>query len=276
MDKWAYASMTWKEVNDAALARRVILIPVAAIEQHGPHLPIDTDNLIGTHYCDEAAKRRPDLLISTPCIEYGYNEHNMDFPGTISIKPETLLHYYFDVGESFARQGFDRLIYVNAHGSNAQIANLAARMIVTQTPAIAAAINSWELAKESMVRLRDSRSPGGMSHACEYETSVYLHVRPEGVKREEIVDEYPPARVAGWHWVDMLDSGPLQMTDIFSRNTRTGIEGAPSLATPEKGREFAETAIRNLVKLAEGFRDMPVHPRIDFRAKRVEVRDSRP
>lgn len=274
MNKWAYASMTWKEVNDAVQARRVILIPLAAIEQHGPHLPIDTDNLIAGHYCDEAAKRRPDLLVSTPCIEYGYNEHNMDFPGTISIRPETLLHYYFDVGESFARQGFDRILYVNAHGGNAQIANLAARMVVTHTPAVAAAINSWELAKEAMVRLRESHSPGGMSHACEYETSVYLHVRPDLVKRDEVVDEYPLGRVDGWHWIDMLDGAPLQFTDIYSRNTRTGVEGAPSLASKEKGREFAETAIRGLIHLAEGFRSMVVHPRKDFRVKQSGGRDS--
>ena len=193
---------------------------------------------------------------------------------TISIRPETLLHYYFDVGESFARQGFDRILYVNAHGGTAQIANLAARMVVTHTSAIAAAIDSWELAKEAMVRLRESRHPGGMSHACEYETSVYLHVRPELVKGEKIVDEYPPGRDDGWHWIDMVDGAPLHLTDIYSRNTRTGVEGAPSLASKEKGREFAETAIRNLIQLAEGFRSMIVHPRKDFRAKLSGARDS--
>jgi len=263
--------MTWKEVNQAVRARRVVLLPVAAIEQHGPHLPVDTDNVIGSYYCDEAAKRRPDLLVSTPCIEYGYNEHNMDFPGTISIRPETLLHYYFDVAKSYARQGFDRILYVNNHGGNAQIANLAARMVVTHTPAIAAAIDSWQLAREAMVRLRQSQL-GGMSHACEYETSVYLHVRPDLVKLDEIVDEYPPERVDGWHWSDMLNGAPLQLTDIYSRNTRTGVEGAPSLATKDKGREFAETAISNLINLAEGFRNMPVHARKEFRTNAADDR----
>jgi creatinine amidohydrolase len=162
---------------------------------------------------------------------------------------------------------------VNAHGGNAQIANLAARMVVTHTSAIAAAINSWELAREAMARLRESRSPGGMSHACEYETSVYQHVRPELVKGDKIVDEYPPGRVDGWHWIDMLDGAPLQLTDIYSRNTRTGVEGAPSLASKEKGREFAETAIRNLIQLAERFRSMVVHPRKDFRIKLAGSRE---
>jgi creatinine amidohydrolase len=262
--------MTWQEVNEAVLARRLILIPVAAIEQHGPHLPVDTDNVIGSYYCDEAAKRRPDLLVSTPCIEYGYNEHNMDFPGTISIRPETLLHYYFDVGESYARQGFDRILYVNNHGGNAQVVNLAARMVVTHTPAIAAAIDSWQLAKDAIVHLRESRQ-GGMSHACEYETSVYLYVRPDLVQEDKIADEYPPGRVEGWHWIDMVDGAPLQMTDIYSRNTLSGVEGAPSLASKQKGREFAETAIRNLIRLAEGFRNMTVHPRKEFRARPAYV-----
>jgi creatinine amidohydrolase len=275
MQKWAYGDMTWKEVNDAVLARRVALIPVAAIEQHGPHLPIDTDNVIAEHYCIEAARRRPDLLVSIPAVPYGYNEHNMSFPGTISIQPETLLRFYFDVGHSLARQGFDRMLYVNAHGSNAPVANLAARMVVTHTSAAAAAINSWDLARDAMARLRQSRR-GGMSHACEYETSVYLHVCPELVKVDEVVDEYPPSRVEGWHWVDMLEAAPLQFTDIFSRNTSTGVEGAPSLASQEKGRAFAETAIDNLIRLAEGMRKIVLGACKDFRAASVCTRDTIP
>jgi creatinine amidohydrolase len=104
-----------------------------------------------------------------------------------------------------------------------------------------------------------------MSHACEYETSVYMYLHPELVNRGEIVDEYPPARIERWHWVDMIEGAPLQFTDVFSRNTRAGVEGAPSLATEEKGREFAETAVQNLIALAEGFRAMVINPRKDFR-----------
>ena len=267
MKKHLYRTMTRDEVNEAVLERRVVLIPAAAIEQHGPHLPIDTDNLIGIHICEEAARRRPDLLVSAPAIHYGYNEHNMDFPGTISIKPQTLLNFYFDVGESFARQGFERIIYVNCHGGNAQIANLAARMVVTHTPALAAMVHASQLAWEAIDEIRESRYPGGMSHAGELETSVYLYLHPELVVKEKIQDEYPSPRMNGWFYVDMKGDCRVQLTDIFSRNTEIGIEGAATLASADKGEKLVEAMVTNLISIATGFRDMEVPPRKDFRAE---------
>ena len=84
--KHLFAEMTWPEVNEAVRQRRVILLPVGAIEQHGPHLPVDVDNRITVSICEEAARRAPDILAAMPPIHYGYNAHNMDFPGTISIR----------------------------------------------------------------------------------------------------------------------------------------------------------------------------------------------
>ena len=79
-----FRRMRWEEVREAARERRVALVPVAAIEQHGPHLPVDTDNLAVETVCELASERRPDLLICLPPIHYGFNRHNMDFPGTIN------------------------------------------------------------------------------------------------------------------------------------------------------------------------------------------------
>src|SRR3954465_13619043 len=104
--------MTWPEVNEAVLQRRVVLLPVGAIEQHGPHLPVDVDNRIVSWLCDEAARPRPDLLLSVPPIHYGFNEHNMGFPGTISVEVQNLLGYVGDVVLSFVRQGHTRVVLV--------------------------------------------------------------------------------------------------------------------------------------------------------------------
>ncbi len=110
--------MIWPEVRDAARAGRIILIPVATIEQHGHHLPVDTDNRSCFHVCSEAARRRPDLLLNTPLLPYGFNEHNMEFPGTVTIRMDILIEYLFDVAQSYTRMGFRRLMIVNGHGSN--------------------------------------------------------------------------------------------------------------------------------------------------------------
>src|SRR5579884_1051439 len=99
------AKMTWEDVNDAVSARRVVLVPVGAIEQHGPHLPIDTDNLSVTAVCERAAEAAPDLLVCAPPIHYGFNEHNMDFPGTVTVDADHFVHYCTDVAKSFGRMG---------------------------------------------------------------------------------------------------------------------------------------------------------------------------
>src|SRR3954454_6720011 len=132
MPKHLYATMTWEEVNEAVEDGRMVLIPVAAIEQHCRHLPIDMDNVAVTHICDRAAEQRPDLLLSVPPIHYGFNEHNMDFPGTITVQMETFLNYCADVADSFARQGFTRILFVNGHGSNAGLLNYAARKVTNK------------------------------------------------------------------------------------------------------------------------------------------------
>ena len=85
-EKALLETMTWPEARRAAQnGGRVVLLPVGAIEQHGPHLPVDVDNRIVVWLCDEAAKRRPDLIMSVPPIHYGFNEHNMGFPGTVTF-----------------------------------------------------------------------------------------------------------------------------------------------------------------------------------------------
>jgi creatinine amidohydrolase len=260
--------MTREEARAAAEEKRVVLIPTGAIEQHGPFLPIDTDNLIVSSVCDEAARRRPGLLLSAPEVGYGYNEHNMDFPGTISIRPHTLIDFYFDVGESFARQGFERIIYVNGHGSNAQIANIAARMVVTHSPALAISVDAWNLAAEVMAAIRESKHPGGTGHAGEYETSLYLYLQPELVVKEKIQDRYPPVTMNGWFAVDLFgQTRRVGFTNILRRDTELVTESAASLATEEKGENLFGGLVTSLISLAEGFQRLEVGPRRELRAE---------
>lgn len=253
--KAEFRQMMWAEVNDAVRQRRVVLIPVGAIEQHGPHLPVDMDNLAVETVCDEAAKQRPDLLVSMPPIHYGFNEHNMDFPGTISIEAEHFVHYCTDVGKSLGRQGFRRLIFVNGHGSNAHLLELAARLVTLQSPAKCASLSHWDLAREVFAQVRESEYPGGTSHACEFETSIYLHVRPEGVRMDLAVPGI--RRKTKYFYEDLMGGSPVKFTDWRSTQTRTGIGGDPTLATAAKGQVVVEATIAGLIDVAEDFRALP-------------------
>lgn len=265
MPKTLLAEMTWPEVRDAAAAGRMVLQPTAAIEQHGPHLPVDTDNLIVTRMCEVAAERHPDEFVVSPCVPFGFNDHNMEFPGTISISPETLLAFYVDLGKSLVTNGFNRILFVNGHGSNDALVQLASRRINNETPAWTAMTSQDRLGVhvERREKIRTS-GPGGVSHACEFETSFYMYLRGDLVQADKIVDELPRGHpIYDDH--DWTHSPAMKFMDWWSQRSRSGVEGAPSHATPEKGRRLFEGAVELLVDIARSLRDMKLPERVDQR-----------
>ena len=261
--------MTWPQARRAAQnGGRVVLLPVGAIEQHGPHLPIDVDNRIVVWLCNEAAQRRPDLIVSAPPIHYGFNEHNMGFPGTITVAIEHFINYVFDVCNSFVRQGHTRIVLINGHGSNAMPCALIARRIVNENrDALAAAISHWNLARDLAAEIRET-GLGGMAHACEYETSWYLFLDPAAVKMELAVPDVMPLRTS-FTWADLMaGDGPVAFTDDWSRvSNGSGVEGDPRTASVEKGQRYAETEVTNLIRFCEEFKALPTLPRRDYTAR---------
>jgi len=262
-------TMTWPEARNAAMdGGRVVLIPVGAIEQHGPHLPVDLDNRIVTWLCDEAARRRPDLIMSVPPIHYGFNEHNMGFPGTISVEVENFVNYVYDVCRSFVRQGHTRIVLINGHGSNSMPCALVARKVVNNSEdALAAAINHWTFAADLASRIRES-DKGGMAHACEYETSWYLFMDPDAVQMDKAVPDIIKHH-SDFVWVDIMSGdGPVALIDDWSRiSNGSGVEGDPTTATAEKGKLYAEEEVANLIRFCEQFKAQTVYPRRNYTAR---------
>lgn len=263
------AEMTWPEARCAALnGGRVVLLPVGAIEQHGPHLPVDLDNRIVIWLCEESARRRPDLLMDVPPIHYGFNEHNMAFPGTVTVAIENFINYVTDVCMSFVRQGHERIVLVNGHGSNAALCALVARKVVNASEtALAAAINHWDLARELAAEIRESPR-GGMAHACEYETSWYLRLCPELVQMDKAVADIVQHQSQSV-WVDiMAGDGPVALIDDWSRlSNGSGVEGDPATASREKGERYAETEVHKLIAFCEEFKGMKTKPRRNYTAR---------
>ncbi len=258
--------MTWPEVSEAAAAGRIVLLPIAAVEQHGPHLPVDTDNLIVTRLCEAAADRVPAEFVVAPLIPYGFNDHNMEFPGTISVRPETLLAFYVDVGWSLASMGFRTILWLNGHGSSDAVVQLASRRINIETPARSAMTASYLLANrvERRQHIRTS-PPGGVAHACEFETSLYLHLRPELVKGDLIADEH----VVGHSVYDDQDwqgDPVIRYMDWWSQRSHSGVEGSPSHASAAKGRTLFEGCVELLIDVARSVRDMELPERVDRRS----------
>jgi creatinine amidohydrolase len=265
--KHLYRQLTWLEARQRAEQGCVIVIPVAAIEQHGYHLPIDVDNLLVENMTEEAARRSGGEILTAPMIHYGFNEHNMGFPGTITVREYVFMDYLYDVAHSFVRQGYQRLVLVNGHGSNQMLCNLVSRRINNNTRALCGSVAHWWLAKEAVDQLRESSFPGGMAHACEFETAIYMYLKPELVDMSKATDRETPSIANKFIYDDLFGAGPVHMVNRWSRISESGVEGDPLLATPEKGKAFSEASIANLIEFCKLFRAMEVPPERDFNYK---------
>jgi len=267
LDKHLYRTMTHEDVNEAVLQGRVVSIPVGQLETHGPHLPIDVDVVQVQYVVDEAAARAPDVFIAAPPIYYGFSEHVMDFPGTMNIRPEVMIEYLFDICRSFARQGFERIVLVNGHGSNRPICEIVTRRVTNETTAMCATLGHFSLARDVLKAIRES-AHGGTAHACEAETSEYLFLRPDLVKRDKIADEWAPD-YRPWRSDDFTeDAGPVHFMEFWSQRSRTGTEGAPSLATAEKGKQLTEASITRLIEFGRWWQAVEFRERIDLKVRR--------
>jgi creatinine amidohydrolase len=234
--------------------RTVVVVPTAAIEQHGPHLPLDTDTFLCTSVARAGAARAGDTLV-TPTICFGSSEHHMAFPGTLTLSQETFRAAVTDVCRSLARHGFRRLLVVNGHGGNTALLGATVQQLGFEAPIHVVGVDYWTLGRAAIAEVRESPL-GGMGHACEFETSLMLHLRPESVRRELIVREIVRPRYAEERF-DLLEKGSVSAHWKTQELSRSGVMGAPDLATEEKGRRMFEACADGLAALIEELRHEP-------------------
>ena len=270
MTKVRYDELTWPELREAIARQPVVLLPFGTVEDHGPHLPVNTDNVIVEAICLEAAGRAPGEMLVMPLLAYGLDEHHIDFPGTISVDMQTLLAHLACVAGSVARHGFSHLLIVNGHGSNAAIADLAARHVVLETGIVCGAMSpnaaiDPTLAEPTLSHMRRSE-PGGIAHAGEYETAMMLHLRPDLVQMDKAIRETDQLTLRHLNW-DHAGPCCLSWQDWWSRMSESGVCGDPTVATTEFGRALFETTVENFVLFVHEFRTIPVRPRRDLHSE---------
>jgi len=260
-----YSDMTWPEVKEAAENDRIPLIPVGSTEQHGLHLPTKTDALLAYEICKAAATKIPEMSVVMPPVNYGYNEHHLDFPATIHISYETLIKYVIDIGKSLAHHGFKRIMIVNGHGSNTAPMEIAARRITLETPAICASLIYISLAPEAFNLLE-----GEDAHAGELETSLMLYVTPDLVDMNKAQRDwsFPKSKYIKWG-VEVgeksfgVSGGEVQFMDWWSRISSTGVLGDPTKASREKGEKAFKLYVDALAEFIREFREREMPPRKD-------------
>lgn len=231
-------NLPWTEIGEQAKApEAVVVLPVASIEQHGPHLPLFTDTLIG-----EALALRIDEgelpILRLPALCYGKSNEHIHFPGTITLSTETLLRVLDEVSASIARAGFSRLILLNTHGGNTALLTAVARdihmryelMVATLNP-MASLCTRWELNQDE--------ARYGI-HAGYVETSVMLALHPELV-RTEVASGKPPDLFKSCKYLDF--AGANTVAWLASDLSEHGALGDPSGANAEAGEQYLKEAI---------------------------------
>ncbi|KPK68126.1 MAG: creatininase, partial [Acidithiobacillales bacterium SM23_46] len=174
--------LTWPEAQTRFKAVDVAMLPVGSIEQHGPHLPLDTDAFDAEHLaCEVARKCTNPIPLVLPLIPYGVSYHHADFSGTISISNETLAKLVYEVGMSVARNGVTKLVIINGHGGNAPALHFAAQLI-TRDAHIFTCVDTGETSDTDVSAMAETSSD---IHAGEIETSTSLAVRPELVRMDK-------------------------------------------------------------------------------------------
>lgn len=258
--EYRYEKLTWPEIDDAVELGKVCIVPCGAVEQHGPHLPLDVDLVCPLGVAHGAGRAAPEDLLVLPIISYGYTGHVMDFPGTINCHYEHFMRMVLDVSKSLAYHGFKKIILLNGHGSNMPNLNLVARRTNLETDAECVLTAWWELLTVDPNFLpgwRQSHFPGGIAHACELETSMYLYLDGDNVRKEQIRngsisfnEESSP-----FNYVDLFGQGPGTVVSWTSSYSESGVLGEAELATAEKGRAACEEAIQQLVRFVRYFKN---------------------
>lgn len=231
--------------------RSAVLLPVAATEQHGPHLPVGTDALILEELL-QRLRTRVELpgyhLLIAPVMAIGKSNEHLDFPGTLSLSTSTFYGVLMDVCRSIRKHGFTKVILMNSHGGNTDLLNVVARDARIDLDLEMYVIDWWftDFWNACLDEIQDS-GEYGVFHACELETSIMLAVRPESLRMDRAADEYPPETLRGDREVTL--KGPVQVGWKTRDVSEKGVIGAPTLASAEKGEILLDYAVHKLEKI---------------------------
>jgi creatinine amidohydrolase/Fe(II)-dependent formamide hydrolase-like protein len=243
--RYLLGELTWPQAGARLEQVDVALLPVGAVEQHGPHLPLDTDaydaDYLARRVAEACSTPRPLVL---PLIAYGVSYHHRDFSGTLSVSPETQARLVYEIGMSAAGCGITKLVLINGHGGNAPALHLAAQMI-NRDAHIFTCVDTGETSDTDIAELADT--PNDV-HAGEIETSTTLAVRPHLVDMSKAPRMVP--RFSS-RFLDFTSKRSVGWYAYTKKISKSGVMGDATKATAEKGEQIWEIMTSRLVELVE-------------------------
>jgi creatinine amidohydrolase/Fe(II)-dependent formamide hydrolase-like protein/7-cyano-7-deazaguanine synthase in queuosine biosynthesis len=245
VSNYLWGELTWRQARNRLKEIDLALLPVGAIEQHGPHLPLDTDAFDADYLARRVAEAcsDPRPLVLAP-ISYGVSYHHADFTGTVSISNDTLAKLVYEIGMSVSRNGVKKLVIINGHGGNSPALNYAAQMI-NRDAQIFVCVDTGETSDVDIDQIVET--PNDV-HAGEIETSTALAVRPHLVRMEQAKKQVPKFSS---RYLDFTSRRGVLWYAYTRKISPSGVMGDPTRASAEKGKKIWEIMIAHLVSLVE-------------------------
>jgi creatinine amidohydrolase len=252
-----------REVHLARLTRTeapradeaIVLVPMGATEQHGPHLPLETDTILAERIAVGVAERAEDVLVAPP-VPWGLSDAHLPLGGTLSLRAATLLELTKDIAATLLRSGFPRQMWVNGHHGNKPVLSLLVAGFQNDNVPICG-LTYYDLITDVFSDIRVS-APGG-SHACELETSLMLYLFPDRVR--ELPEQGTMTQpLTSASFTDIAKPGVLAGGQPFWTRYPDGVAGDPTAASAETGRRLFEACVQRFGDLLEEYRIATAHP----------------
>jgi creatinine amidohydrolase len=244
-----FAEMTAPDIRALSREGTLILAPIAACEQHSRHLPVFTDTILVGAVAEGVERNLPDQVVLLPVLWMGASEHHLPFGGTLTATLPTYELMLMELLTPLLRDGFRRVMLLNGHGGNIDPLHVALRRLDALFPrAILTGAAYWEIAEDEIAALCAGPRKS-MGHACEIETSMILHLRPDLVRKDRILDDpdETPSALKGLFWAR-----------DFGRRTDHGAVGHPELADAERGKKMLDAAVRKVTGVVEQTLSLPL------------------
>lgn len=250
MNAYVLEEMTSPEVRDALGEVKLAILPVGSCEQHGPHLALSTDIAASEVFARRLTEQVHPLALLAPPLKFGLSSHHLPFPGTLTLRPETFEAVLMEVAESLRQHGILRLFVVNGHGGNQNaLGVVSARMRRDLGMRMAYCI--WPMIGAGAVA--DEVKGRKVGHACVFETSLMMHLRPDLVREDRLAEgevqpplygDAPAFGIDGFvYWNEITANGAL--------------EGAPE-ARPELGEKITKAALEGATVFVRRFAELNV------------------
>ena len=265
----------WCTTDWAALDknRAIAVLPVAAIEQHGPHLPLQVDTALAEGMIKACLPHLPTDLpaLFLPVQAVGYSPEHTAFAGTLTLTPATLIALWTELGQCVARAGIQKLLLLNGHGGQVSVMDIVARELRTRSHLLVYSASWFSLPLPDAVAGQFSAEEHRFGiHAGEIETSMMLHLAPSAVHMEHARDFRSTSQDRAERYAILGNGKSAKLGWQMQDYHVAGAVGNAAAATADKGRAVVDAAAQQLVRLLQELHDLPLATLVDGAGGLVE------